>query len=233
MTIIELCVDDAEGARIAARAGADRIELARDLSCGGLTPEAVAIAESIRAGLPEGVRILVREKPVGFHLSREESAEQAAIIARLVEEHGAAARRANVPLGFVVGGLIASGIDLDGATQWRESAQDYPVIFHRAFDELADPTEGLEILIDLGFDGVLTSGGRTGAASVTGLRALVKQAAGRIAIIGSGGVRSGNAAAVVTQSGIAEVHFRAPAPGGRGTDADEASRAVSAIRALR
>ena len=54
-------------------------------------------------------------------------------------------------------------------------------------------------------------GAPTAADGVDRLRALVRQAAGRIVILAGGSVRAHNAAALVRSSGVAEIHSRTPA----------------------
>src|SRR5437762_8970805 len=70
-----------------------------------------------------------------------------------------------------------------------------------------DKAAALETLIDLGIARVLTSGGASDARQgCDSLRALVEQARGRIVIVAGGGIRAGNAAAIVRASGVHEIH---------------------------
>jgi copper homeostasis protein len=92
------------------------------------------------------------------------------------------------------------------------AAGPLPMTFHRAFDQVLDQAAALEELIGLGVRRVLTSGGApTAAEGVDRLRALVRQAAGRIGILAGGSVRAYNAAALVRSTGVAEIHSRTPA----------------------
>ncbi len=101
--------------------------------------------------------------------------------------------------GFVFGCLeqIDTGemrVDKETCTILLERTAGKKVTFHRAFDSISpsDMEEELELLIELGFDAVLTSGGAKSA--VEGrevLKMLVEKAGGRIEIIVGGGVRSG------------------------------------------
>jgi copper homeostasis protein len=77
----------------------------------------------------------------------------------------------------------------------------------------------LEALIECGFDGVLTSGGgRDAVAGAEGLKDLVARARGRIEVIAGGGVRSGNTARLVEETGVRWVHSSAVVVGeGSGT----------------
>ena len=91
-----------------------------------------------------------------------------------------------------------------------EAAGPLAVTCHRAFDMTRDPAEALEALIRAGVGRVLTSGQRdTAIEGVELLAALVKQAAGRIIILGCGALDAGNIAAVRAGTGLTEMHFAA------------------------
>jgi copper homeostasis protein len=81
------------------------------------------------------------------------------------------------------------------------------VVFHRAFDVVADPLGALERLIDLGVGRVLTSGQRATAVEGADLiRRLIERARGRIEVLPGGGIRAGNAAEVVARTGAGQIH---------------------------
>lgn len=214
--VVEICVEDARDVALVRDAGGDRIELCRELWCGGLTPSDEEILTALDTSPKGGVRILVREREEGFALKKEETEELAAIIRRL----RGLVDGSPVPVGFVVGSITAESegeVDVEAAAMFREAAGDLPLVFHRAFDALPAQEEALETLIDLGFDGVLTTGGEK-QASIYGLKSLVDQADGRIQIIASGGVREHNVGEVLNQTGAGEVHMRAPIAGSTRTD---------------
>ena len=110
--------------------------------------------------------------------------------------------------GIVLGALTASGdVDRELVAELAALARPLPITFHRAFDAARDKTAALERLIDLGIARVLTSGGASAARQgCDSLRALVEQARGRIVILAGGGIRAGNAAAIVRASGVREIH---------------------------
>ena len=208
--LVELCVEDERGVRLARDGGADRAELARDLATGGLTPSEATFLAALRYAPPRGLRVLIRENPDSFNLTAEQVALQTQSIRHFVGLLPAAGPQ----VGFVVGGLNGNRINLEAARQWRRAAGAHYLVFHRAFDEVADPEEALLQLIDLGYDAVLTTGGSDGTADPTGLARLRKLAAGRITIIGSGGIREHNAQQVVTDGELTDVHFRIPTSAG-------------------
>ncbi len=218
---VEVCVENAQGVRVARDAGADRVELTRELSTGGLTPSDELFTEALRLAPHQGLRVLVRENPDSFHLSAREAQLQTEAILRLRNLIGPASPQ----VGFVVGGLSGTRIDRVNAKRWREAAGAHYLVFHRAFDEVEDPEAALLELIDLGYDAVLTAGGTPGNANPSGLARLRELAQGRISIISAGGVREHNVLDVVNRSGTSEVHFRIPQP--KAADGGQAS--VTAI----
>ncbi len=230
-TVLELCVETPAGVETAQQAGADRVELAAELWNGGLTPSLALIEQALQRAPLHGVRVLVRENPTSFELSGEQTLKQAASIREIVDRFSADVLAEHLPpLGIVVGGLAGNEIDLEGARLWKEAAGPLPVVFHRAFDQTRDQAQALEQLVELGYEGVLTTGGTGRDASIPGLRALVEQAAGRIEIIGSGGLRADNIARVIRDARLQEAHFRAPYPTGDCTDPKVAAAIVKAAR---
>ncbi|WP_099332380.1 copper homeostasis protein CutC [Actinomyces minihominis] len=231
MVIIEVCVDDVAGVEIAGRKGADRVELCRELDVGGLTPSLESIGKALAVAPTHGVRVLVRENRESFFLSEDEVEEQA----RLIEQIRRTFSGAEVPLGFVVGGLErgpdGAVINQAGAQRWREAAGEHSLIFHRAFDELAEPTAALGLLSKLGYTGILSAGSTTGLANPAALGAY-RNAQPDLAVIGSGGLRAHNIAQVIRSAGLSEVHFRAPRSGKTGTSEQVVEETVAAVRSL-
>jgi len=167
----------------------------------------------------------VRPRPGNFVHSREEVSRIASDIVTL----SAIGRGAPVRLGFVVGVLNADGtINVDAAARLRDVAEDAPLTFHRGFDQVRDQDRGLDVLMELGYDRVLTTGGDPAVAQPGALARLVERGGEDIIILVSGGLRAHNVAEVVAASGASEVHMRAP--GASGTDRAEVERIVSALR---
>ena len=170
MTVVEICVEDAVGVRRARDGGADRIEICTDLSCGGLTPAFDEVAAALEVAPAGGVQVLVRPRPGNFVHSREEVNRIASDIVTL----RAIGRGADVRLGFVVGVLADDGsINVDAAARLRDIAEDAPLTFHRGFDQVLDQDRGLDVLMELGYDRVLTTGGHPAAAQPEVLARLV------------------------------------------------------------
>ncbi len=200
MTLLEACVDTLASARAAVEGTADRIELCADLADGGTTPSHGTIAV-VTEQLDIPVVVLIRPRGGGFVYSPEECA----IMRRDVQHARALGAR-----GVAVGALTAKG-DVDTFTMetMREAARDMEVTFHRAFDVCRDPYAALEVLQRLGMTRILTSGQR--ASAVEGkevLAELVRSAAGKIVIMAGGGVDETNAAELVRDTGVTEIHVR-------------------------
>lgn len=70
MKVLEVCVESMEDARLAVACGAGRIELCRDLSADGLTPEPHMLAEV--ASLPVPVMVMIRPRGGDFCYSVQE-----------------------------------------------------------------------------------------------------------------------------------------------------------------
>jgi copper homeostasis protein len=201
MTLVEICVDDVGGAAVAAQAGADRTELCAALSEGGLTPTSGYVNSSVTAAPEVAHRVLIRPRAGDFTFRAEEVAVMCDDIETL--------RPSGV--GFVVGATLPSG-RLDGATLSRlmQCCRDSPVTCHKAFDGVPDFDEAIELLVDLGFASVLTSGGPGAAVdNLPMLTRIVQRAADRIEVVVGGGVRPANVLRIVESCGASAVHLRA------------------------
>jgi copper homeostasis protein len=82
--------------------------------------------------------------------------------------------------------------------------------FHRAFDESVDWKRSLDILIELGYKRVLTSGFASNVElGIPILSQMCKYAAGRIEIMAGGGVNAGNISKLAQIEQLSAVHFSA------------------------
>lgn len=223
--LIELCVDDVDGVRIARDTGVDRVELCASLEVGGLTPPLPVVIEAQEVAPAGGLQVIVRSRAGDFCYTTAEIQEMCQELRKIRQ----ATQDAPILVGFVVGALNSEGsVDEGAAAAFREAAEGRPLTFHRAFDSVPSAQEALEILVDLGYDRILTTGGHPSVAQTQALAALNAQAQGRISIIASGGVRSGNISQILAESQAPEVHMRAPKPLG-GTDPEEVERIMRAL----
>lgn len=219
MTLVEICVDDCPGVERAYAGGADRIELCREVSCGGLTPTDEMIVAALEHAPTAGMQILLRPRPGDFIHSEEEISTICSDISRLRR----LTEEANVVVGFVVGVLNENLTINEGAAAcMRDAAGERPLTFHRAFDQVPDLSAGLDTLMRLGYDRVLTTGGHPSVAQSEALATMVHHAGDDLIILASGGLRAHNVAEVIAATGVSEVHMRAPAThtGGNHTSTD-------------
>jgi copper homeostasis protein len=212
---VEISVESVAGARVAAAAGAARVELCAALSDGGLTPSAALVEAA--AALVE-VHVLVRPRPGDFHYTRDELDLVVRDIA-VAREHGAT--------GVVVGALTEDGRVHEHCAEFVAAADGLQTTFHRAIDVSADSRQALDRLVALGFTRVLTSGRRRSALDgAPVIRDLAQD--GRIEVMACGGVRAANAARVVAATGVRDLHAapRRPVGGAPGGDVSYAGVGV-------
>lgn len=229
MALLEVCAADLASVQAAIDGGADRIELCTGLSADGFTPSAGMIEAATQLALNKlQVNVLIRpDEDPGFRLSG--TTLQAAL-------HDISVCAAHGCSGVVVGALDNNRrIDTDALRRMVDAARVHglSVTFHRAFDRLADPFEGLAQLIEIGVDRVLTSG--TAPTAYEGretLRQLVAQAAGRIIVMPGAGINPYNAAEIVSYTSCTEIHSSCRTPRAISSDAGVVSTIKQAINSL-
>jgi copper homeostasis protein len=195
--ILEVIVTSVHEAREAERGGADRLELVRDLANDGFTPSTDLIRNVIAAvSIP--VRVIVRDR-TGF-------TAKAGDIARL-QVHIKEIWRLGID-GLVVGFADSGGIDVRTMAAVLESTTDSRVTFHRAFDEVREPSCALEQLRHIRqVDRVLTSGGRgTPEERANRLNELQQIAGPNITILAGGGLDALSLPIFARQPALREFH---------------------------
>jgi copper homeostasis protein len=215
--LFESCIDSLEAAQASAGGGAGRVELCARLDLGGTTP-ARGLIERCVAAVPIPVFVMIRPRGGDFVYAPGEVATMAADIRAASEAGGH---------GVVFGALRPDAtLDVDVMRRLIDAARPLPVTCHKAIDASRDPLEALEALLALGVDRVLTSGGAdTAAAGAATIARMVARAAAELVVMAGGGVRAGNVAALVQQTGVHEVHARI-LPAGIATAADAGTRAA-------
>ncbi len=231
--MLEVCVDTIEGAHAAVRAGAQRIELCYALSEGGLTPSIGLMQAAGR--LPVPCYAMIRPRTGLFHFSMNEEQIMLADID--------AARQCGLA-GVVLGAQGDDG-NLDVAMLERLSiaAGSLGRTLHRVIDVVPDQFSALETAIQLGFERVLTSGGKpTAFDGLSRIHQLFSHAGNRIAIMPGCGVTAENIDAVLA-TGVSEVHAScaepvegsvtepnfSPSAGGRRTSETRVRQLIEAI----
>ena len=147
--IIEVCAESYEYAVKAEKAGADRIELCKDLHLDGLTPDYESSKRTIDT-LDIPVFILIRPRGGDFIYSHEEFELMKRDILKFKK----------MGCKGIVSGVLNNdnSIDIERTKELVELSRPLEFTFHRAFDIVKDPVEEIENLIEIGVDRVLTSG---------------------------------------------------------------------------
>lgn len=197
---VEVCAYSLFSCLAADRAGAQRVELCASPWEGGTTPSAGLVEQALKETSLE-IHAMVRPRGGDFVYDETEKqtmlAEARSLIAQGVH-------------GIVVGALKPNG-DLDVAfmREFRKIAGDRELTCHRAIDVSRDPIQMMEELISLGFNRILTSGGKNKALDgLENIAALVQAAKGRIQIMAGSGVNPVNCLDFV-QIGVNAVHLSA------------------------
>jgi copper homeostasis protein len=215
--LLEIIASSLDDARAAASGGADRFELCSALPLGGLTPS-LGLLAAIKAELSPPVMFMVRPREGGMAYTDGEYG---------VMERDAALALETGADGLVFGFLTPEGlVDVARCRRFLASVRgagrpELHLVFHRAFDVVADPRRALEELIDLGVTRVLTSGRAARASEgLEEIRCTVEQAAGRIEVLPGGGIPPQGVGELVARTGVDQVHLSL-----RGPAADLSTRA--------
>jgi len=161
--IKEVCVESYLEAISAAAAGATRIELCENLSCGGKTPSYGTIKKTIEK-LQIPVMVMIRPRGGDFCYTNEEFEIMREDL-RMCNLLGAAG---------VVFGLLKPNqtIDIERTKELVNLARPMPVTFHKAIDETKDILQSVIQLKTIGIDRILSSGGEITA--IEGSETLLK-----------------------------------------------------------
>ncbi|GHE92807.1 copper homeostasis protein CutC [Aliiroseovarius zhejiangensis] len=194
---LEICVDTIDGAIAAQAGGADRIELCAALSEGGLTPSAGLMVAASRLDIP--CYAMIRPRSGLFVYSDAD--------VQLMLDDLAAVKEADLA-GVVLGAQKPDGtLDTAVLGLLLAAAEGLGATLHRVIDVVPDPLAALDQAIALGFERVLTSGGAaTAVEGADRIQAMIRHAAGRIAIMPGSGLTDGNISDFVAQTGVREVH---------------------------
>lgn len=193
--IIEVCAESYEYALKAEKAGADRIELCKDLHLDGLTPDYESAKKTIDS-LNIPVFILIRPREGNFIYAHKEFELMKSDIIKFKE----------MGCKGIVSGVLNNdnSIDIKKTRELVELSRPLEFTFHRAFDKVNNPLYEIENLIGLGIDRVLTSGQKEKA--IDGL-VLLKQlnsiSNNRIKIMPGSGIDKSN---IVNFVNFEEIH---------------------------
>ncbi|KAK7959501.1 CutC family protein [Apiospora aurea] len=230
-TRLEIPIFGPASASPAIAAGAARIELnaAGSYPAGGLTPSVEDVACLKDAQVPVRVMIRPRGPPAGQRDFLYSDAEIDGMVRSIEAFEASGAMRVERGDGFVFGALMKTGTEGAGRVGLQAetvqklvaASKPYKTVFHRAFDDIvgcndaADAaTDGplavvpewekeLASLVQMGVDGILTSGGPGNAAqNMATLKRIIAKAGDSIEIIAGGGVRSSNVGELRSKLGM-------------------------------
>ena len=198
MIRLEICANGIKSLRNAMEGCAQCVELCDALEVGGLTPAFGTLAKAIDISFIP-MRVLIRPRP-GNYIYDEEEVEVMKTDIMLCKKLGFE--------GVVIGALNNEGkLDIDTLKALMEAGEGLKFTFHRAIDACVKPFEAMEQLIELGFDKVLTSGGKpTAEEGIPMIAEMQLRYGDKIAIMPGGGVNLGNVMDIVNQTGVVNVH---------------------------
>ena len=184
MKKLEIACFNLESALIAAKSNTDRIELCADASSGGITPDFEDI-KTLRKETDKDIMVMIRPRGGDFCYSDEEFEQMKSDIIMI--------KNFRID-GFVFGILNEDNeIDFERNQELVELSKPFPCTFHRAFDRTSDAEDSLQMVINLGFKTILTSGLDSNVDDgKRELKNLVKKAENKITIMPGGGLRSTN-----------------------------------------
>lgn len=197
---LEICGDSLESYKLAKQFAVKRIELCSALTVGGLTPSIGLIEECAKIGGVE-IHAMIRHLEGGFVYSDKDIETMKKDISNVSIAGGH---------GVVFGCLTPKNeINSEQNKQLFSHAKSLglEVTFHRAFDFCSDPKSTLDILIEIGFDRLLTSGQEpTAIEGKETIRNLVLQSNGKIEIMAGSGVNTSNVNEL-SALGVDALHF--------------------------
>ena len=178
--IKEACVESLIDAIEAEKRGADRIELCDNLSQGGTTPSYGTIKLALST-LKIPVFPIIRPRGGDFYYTPAEI-EVIKEDIKICKSLGAK--------GVVLGILTADKkIDFKTLAEFMELAKPMEVTFHKAIDELEDPTLVIDELVNLGVKRILSSGTKpTALEGKDILNKMIEKAGDRLTIVVAGKV---------------------------------------------
>ncbi len=198
MIRLEICANGIASLRNAMDGCAQCVELCESLEVGGLTPSFGTLAKAADiAFIP--VRVLIRPRPGNYIYDAEETEIMVNDIL-LCKKLGLE--------GVVIGALDRNGMPDRACLQTlMQAGEGMKFTFHRAIDACPRPMEALETLIEMGFDKVLTSGGKPSAFEGVAQIAEIQQRFGsQIAIMAGGGINITNVMEIIAATGVTNCH---------------------------
>ena len=196
--IVECCANSVSSALTAIQAGANRIELCKNLENGGETPDYSDILD-LRNLTNIDLHILILPKANNFIYTNKDF--------KKIIEDVQFCKKNNIN-GVVIGALNKDlSINMKQTKELVEIARPMRVTFHRAFDTISKLENDLNKIIECGCDYLLTSGQKPNVEDgLNNISKLVKESSKKIKIIAGGGVNHNNVESLY-KIGVREFHL--------------------------
>ncbi len=197
--LLECCVDSVESALIAAKNGADRLELCSNLIIGGTTPS-LSLYNRIREQTDIPIHILIRPRFGDFLYSEEEL--------QIILEDIRLFRKSSAN-GIVIGCLSPDGsLNIEAMKRLAEASFDMSITLHRAFDMCRDPYEVLEQAKGLGVHSILTSGQADSCLDgIPLLNSLHEKAGQSLHILAGAGINAEAVSVLLKETSLSHFHM--------------------------
>lgn len=222
MAQLEIACFNLESALIAQENGADRVELCAGIEVGGTTPDSELVKQA-RENLTVDLYVMIRPRGGNFVYTEDEFNQMQFDISVLKE--------------LKVDGFVFGILKDDKTINWEQNkilvdlAKPFPCTFHRAFDEVQNPFQALEQLMDCGFKTILTSGqAQNVTEGMNCLSELVSKANNRIVIMPGGGLRSTNIEVIQQNTKAGFYHSSAITDGSETASATEVQALKSKLQ---
>ncbi len=197
MPLWEACVGDYRDALEKEYLGANRIELCTNLYQGGTTPSFGTIKKVVEnTSIP--VMVMIRPRGGDFSYSPQEI--------EIMKEDIKIAKQLKAS-GIVLGVLKNGKIDQEIIKELLSEANNLDTTFHMAFDEIEDKIRGIDQLIGLGINRILTKGSAENAfQGIQNIKRYINHAKGKITIMPGKGITVENRDFIARETGAKELH---------------------------
>lgn len=198
---IEICANGLTSLIHAQNASADCAELCESLEVGGITPSYGTLKKVAEISkIP--VRVLIRPRSGNYNYGENEMNVMIEDI-RLCKNMGYE--------GVVIGVLDKENMpDFEKIQRLVDAADGMKLTFHRAIDACPKPLDVIQKLIHVGFDKILTSGGKPNAeAGIPLITEMNKLFGSQIKIMAGGGIKETNIQKIVQKTNVSNCHFSA------------------------
>jgi len=185
--------------------GANRIELNDNLAVGGTTPSLGVLQEASKYLQEKSIPMVEMIRPRGGNFVYND------LEIKMMEADLFQAQKLGIDA-VAFGALTDDGdLDVDAMEQLIAASDGMQIVFHMAFDALAEDNkkDAIDWLIDHDVERILTHGGPLTTSidqTMDNLKKYIDYADGRITILPGGGINSDNCDSIAEKLGVKELH---------------------------